>query len=106
MYVIIAQFQIKQGFKERFVEAMIADAVGSVNDEPGCLGFDIIQDAEEPNRVWLYEVYKDAAAFEEHKRTPHFLKCIETTKNLIEEPPRLVAGSGAYSIWPPDEEWR
>ena len=105
MYVIIAPMQIKQGFKDRFVEAMIADARGSVNDEPGCLRFDIIQDADEPNRIWLYEVYKDAAAFEEHKKAPHFLKLTGVIKDWREEGP-LGAGSGAYSIWPPDEEWK
>ena len=105
MYVIIAPMQIKQGFKDRFVDAMIADARGSVNDEPGCLRFDIIQDAAEPNRIWLYEAYKDAAAFEEHKKTPHFLKWTEVVKDWREEGLQ-GAGGGAYSIWPPDEEWK
>ena len=51
MYVIVAPIQIKEGYKERFIEEMIGDAEGSVNEEPGCLRFDVIQDAErrQPN---------------------------------------------------------
>ena len=35
MYVIIAPIQIKPGCKEQFMEAIVPDAIGSVNDEPG-----------------------------------------------------------------------
>ena len=66
MYVIIAPIQIKHDFKAEFIEAMILDAKGSVENEPGCLRFDIIQDADHSDRIWLYEVYKDEAAFKEH----------------------------------------
>ena len=66
MYVIIAPIQIKEGFKDQFMGPMLDDARGSVNDEPGCLRFDVIQDAGDSNRIWLYEVYKDEAAFQAH----------------------------------------
>ena len=45
MYVIIAPIQIKDGHKDEFIEALLEDARGSVNDEPGCLRFDVIQDS-------------------------------------------------------------
>ena len=59
MYVIIVPIQVKEGHKEEFVKASLLDAQDSVNDEPGCLRFDLIQDPGDPNRVWLYEIYKD-----------------------------------------------
>jgi hypothetical protein len=42
MYVIIAPIQIKQGYKEQFIESVTEDARSSVRDEPGCLRFDVI----------------------------------------------------------------
>ena len=68
MYIIVAPIQIKPGFRDRFVEEMILDAKGSVENEAGCLRFDVVQDGDDPNRIWLYEVYKDEAAFEEHTK--------------------------------------
>ena len=53
---------------------MLGDAQGSVQNEPGCLRFDVIQDSADPNRIWLYEVYVDQAAFKAHLQTPHFIK--------------------------------
>ena len=44
MYIVIAPIQVKEGLKEQFVEEIIADARGSVTNEPGCLRFDIVQD--------------------------------------------------------------
>ncbi|MCL4861746.1 MAG: antibiotic biosynthesis monooxygenase [Caldilineaceae bacterium] len=106
MYVIIAPIQIKEGFKEKFVEAMLDDAKGSVNNEPGCLRFDVIQDAADPNRIWLYEVYVDEAAFQAHLEAPHFIKWRDTVKDWRAEGGLQGAGRGAYNIWPPDEEWQ
>ena len=106
MYVIIAPIQIKEGFKEKFVEAMLDDAKGSVHNEPGCLRFDVIQDAADPNRIWLYEVYVDEAAFQAHLEAPHFIKWRDTVKDWRAEGGLQGAGRGAYNIWPPDEEWQ
>ena len=64
MYIIVAPIQINPGFRGRFIEEMVLDAKGSVENEPGCLRFDIVQDGDDPNRIWLYEVYVDEAAFE------------------------------------------
>jgi quinol monooxygenase YgiN len=106
MYVIIAPIQIKEGYKERFIEEMIGDAKGSVNDEPGCLRFDVIQDANDENRIWLYEVYRDAAAFEAHTKAPHFTKWRDAVKDWRADSDMQGAGRGAVNIWPPDGEWK
>jgi len=45
MYIIVAPIQIKDGHKDEFIAALLDDAKGSVNDEPGCLRFDVVQDA-------------------------------------------------------------
>ena len=62
MYMIVAPIQIKDGYRARFIKEMLEDAKGSVDNEPGCLRFEVIQDGKDPNRIWLVEAYKDAAA--------------------------------------------
>ena len=61
MYVIIAPIQIKEGCKEEFVKALLPNAQAAANTEPGCLRFDVIQDAGDTNRLWVYEIYVDEA---------------------------------------------
>jgi autoinducer 2-degrading protein len=105
MYVIIVQIQIKEGYKDAFIEAMLDDAKGSVKNEPGCLRFDVIQDGGDPNRIWLYEVYVDEAAFQVHMQTPHFIKWRDTVKDWFADRPK-GAGAGSSVIWPPDDDWK
>ena len=104
MYVILMPIQIKPRQKEEFVKAMIEDASESVKKEPGCLRFDIIQDGGDTNRIWLYEVYKDEAAFQAHLQTPHLRKWMETTKEWRDQGP-TGAARGSYSIWPSHQDW-
>jgi autoinducer 2-degrading protein len=105
MYIVIVPIQVKKGFKEQFVEEIIADAKGSITNEPGCLRFDVVQDTDDANRIWLYEVYRDEAAFEAHTQTPHYIRWRDTTEDWIEEM-SIKPVIGGSNIWPRDEDWK
>jgi (4S)-4-hydroxy-5-phosphonooxypentane-2,3-dione isomerase len=96
MYGVIVTINIKPGFKERFMPSMLEDAQGSVNNEPGCLRFDVFQDSEDPNRIYLMEEYVDEAAFETQTRQPHFVKWQETTKDWFAGPIEIKRVSAIY----------
>jgi len=102
MYVLVVTIDIKPGFKDMFVAAMLDDAHGSVVNEPGCVRFDVIQNEKDPNRIYLYEVYKDRAAFDFHVTTPHFLKWNDAVKDWFAAPPMVGTG---FSIFPGDLDW-
>ena len=42
--------------------------------EPGCVMFQPHRHKTEPRRFFIYEQYKDDAALEAHRVTPHFLQ--------------------------------
>ncbi len=69
--VIIAEFEVKPGALERFLELAKADASQSVAREPGCHQFDVTLEREAANRVVLYEIYDDEGAFDAHLQTAH-----------------------------------
>ncbi len=104
MYVIIAPLQIKVGYKEQFVAGIMENASGAVHNEPGCLRFDVIQDVNDDNRIWVYEVYKDEAAFQP-TQAPHYLQFRRASEGWRDEGGLQGAGRGAVNIWPPDNEW-
>jgi quinol monooxygenase YgiN len=60
--------------------------LGSEKNEPGCLMFNIVRDNADPNVLHLFEVYQDDEAVEAHKKAPHFLKWLETTKDWLAAP--------------------
>jgi quinol monooxygenase YgiN len=62
-FVIVAEFEVKPDKLEQFLELARTDAAHSVEREPGCRQLDVTLDREQPNRVLLYEIYDDEAAF-------------------------------------------
>jgi autoinducer 2-degrading protein len=72
MLAIWVKARIKPDQRARFLQAIEVDALGSERDEPGCLRFNVLQDAEDANVFYFYEVYADEAALEAHRQTPHY----------------------------------
>jgi quinol monooxygenase YgiN len=47
-------------------------AVGLTRAEPGCLGYEISQDSDAPDRFVVYELWQNLAALRAHLGTAHF----------------------------------
>ena len=72
MLAIWVKVKIKPGQRQKFLHAIEVDALGSEKDEPGCLRFNVLQDAQDENVYYFYEVYRDQAALEAHRAMPHY----------------------------------
>jgi quinol monooxygenase YgiN len=72
MIAIWVKVRIKPEMREKFLKAIEVDALGSERDEPGCLRFNVLQDDKDANVYYFFEVYKDQAALEAHRNTPHY----------------------------------
>jgi autoinducer 2-degrading protein len=72
MLAMWVKVRIKPDQRKRFLEAIEVDALGSERDEADCYRFNVLQDAQDPNVYYFYEVYKDQAALEAHRAMPHY----------------------------------
>jgi quinol monooxygenase YgiN len=81
MFVVTVDFIIKPNCEAVFIEAMNKQAHNSVHKEEGCLQFDVCGDLEDPRKIFLYEVYRDAEAFDVHLKTQHFLDFDATVRD-------------------------
>jgi quinol monooxygenase YgiN len=72
MYVVIVDFTLKPGKADLFMPLMTENADRSLTDEEGCHQFDVCTDPDNPETVFLYELYTDRAAFDLHLAAPHF----------------------------------
>ncbi|MDE0533195.1 MAG: putative quinol monooxygenase [Albidovulum sp.] len=71
-FVVLAEFEVKDGKIEEFLALARDDSKHSVQDEPGCRQFDVLLSPDEPNVVAFYEVYDTREDFDAHLTTPHF----------------------------------
>ncbi len=82
--VIIAEFDVKPGALKAFLAAAREDAKASVRDEPGCQRFDVLVPDGGGDKVTLFEIYDDDAAFAAHLETPHFAAFRDAIADLEE----------------------
>ena len=78
MYIVTVMFHVNSQHAASFREQMIANARTSREREPGCLQFDVCTDPMHKDRIFLYEVYANQAAFEAHVASAHY-KTFEKT---------------------------
>ena len=83
LFTILVDFQLKPGARSEFRRLIDENADASVRTEPGCLQFDVLEPEGEGDRVLLYEIYSDSAAFDAHLRTEHFRVFAGASESLI-----------------------
>jgi autoinducer 2-degrading protein len=84
-YVILVDFRVRSGQRPAFRRLIDDNARESCRTEPGCRRFDVLEPDGEPDRVLLYEIYDDRAAFEAHTRTAHFARFDAASAALVAE---------------------
>ncbi|AKS34330.1 putative quinol monooxygenase [Mycolicibacterium goodii] len=86
MYSLFVTLDVHRDRLPEFVDAIMANAAASLRDEPGCLVFDVHQDAERPTRFYLYEIYTDEDAFRTaHRSAPHYARWQKAAKVCVVE---------------------
>jgi len=73
MLVLAVTWIAKTG-RESEVAATFERISAESRKEPGCLMYQVHKHRTEPRRFFIYEQYKDDAALEAHRSTPHFLQ--------------------------------
>lgn len=72
MLVVLVHVRVKQEMLAEFERAILTNADSARTREPGCVRFDVSQSEDDPTQWLFYEMYKDPAAFEAHRASPHF----------------------------------
>jgi autoinducer 2-degrading protein len=102
MYVVCVHVHVKPEHVDSFVAATLENGRNTIR-EPGNLRFDILRQAEDPNRFLLYEVYRDEAGMTAHKETAHYAAWREAVEPWMAEPRQGVKYG---SLFPEDpEQW-
>jgi len=83
MFVMLVKLEIKPALLDEFTVAILKNAALSIDRDPGCLRFDVLQQADDPTRWVLYEVYDKEQAWVDHRNAAHFLAFMEVGNRAI-----------------------
>jgi quinol monooxygenase YgiN len=103
----VAKFYAKPGQRDALVD-VLRPMFEQVKAEPGTLLYMMHVSPSEPNAVWFYERYVDAAAFEHHRTTPAHDRALEAIRPFL-DPTRTIevhelelVGCKANAVLPPE----
>jgi autoinducer 2-degrading protein len=73
MFVVLVKVQVRPELLDEFKTAILRNASLSVERDPGCLRFDVLQQQDDSTRWYFYEVYEREQAWIDHRSSAHFL---------------------------------
>lgn len=101
MFIVHVFVRVKPDCVEAFKAASLENARHSIQ-EPGIVRFDVIQQADDPTRFVLVEIYRTAAAPADHKETAHYAAWRDTVADWMAEPRSSVK---YVNLFPQDTGW-
>ena len=101
MFIVHVFVQVKAGGEEAFRRASRENAAHSLR-EAGVARFDVVQQADDPSRFVLVEVYRDPEAAARHKETAHYLAWRDAVADLMAAPRTSVKYA---NVFPDDAGW-
>jgi autoinducer 2-degrading protein len=82
LFIAAVEYDVVPGKVDDFLAALKENAAASVK-EPGCRELNVTVSQKDPNHLFIFEVYDNAAAAEAHTATEHFKKYKAATKDLV-----------------------
>jgi quinol monooxygenase YgiN len=101
MVIVHVHVHVKADCVGKFLAATEANARASIQ-EPGIARFDLCQQADDPTRFVLVEVYKNADAPAAHKATPHYAAWRDAVTEWMASP---RTSTKLINRFPADDGW-
>ncbi|GLW70769.1 hypothetical protein Kpho02_30680 [Kitasatospora phosalacinea] len=96
-YAVAARFELVDGRAEEF-DALAGWRIGqAAANEPGLVGYAVHRVDGEPLVRVFYEIYRDEAAFREHRATAQTAEFGRRAAGLVQGPPRIEFLNVLYS---------
>jgi (4S)-4-hydroxy-5-phosphonooxypentane-2,3-dione isomerase len=83
LYINAVDIDVVPGQIDNYLAALKENGAAAVKQEPGCHEFNITVSQKDPNHVFIFEVYDNAAALDAHRQTDHFKKYAAVTKEMV-----------------------
>jgi quinol monooxygenase YgiN len=89
MHIVHVHVHVKPDQIEAFRAATLDNARNSAQ-EPGVLRFDVLQQADDPTRFLLIEIYKTPDDQLKHRETTHYLRWRDIVADMMAAPRQAV----------------
>jgi len=102
MHIVLVHVTVKPGMIDSFIAATKENASSSIQ-EKGVVRFDFLQQADDPTKFTLVEVYRQSEDQLAHRESKHYLAWRDAATDMMAEP---RVGIKYKNILPLDEDWK
>jgi len=82
-FATVGTIEVAAGRRDELLPLLAAHKARCLKDEPGTVQFEILLPHDDDAKVLLYEVYRDAAAFDVHRNGPSFARWREEAGGMV-----------------------
>ena len=79
----VVTIEVALGRRDQVVTLLAAHKARCLKDEPGTLQFEVLLPKNDDTKVLVYEMYRDAAAFEVHLNGPSLAQWKEEAAGMV-----------------------
>ena len=81
----LVRITIKAEANEPFAQIVKSEMRETIEKENGVLALYAATDKDQPNQWHFFEIYANDAAYQAHRKTPHFQKYLQETADLLQD---------------------
>lgn len=82
-FVVTVVLEVNPAHRAAFQSELMYNARLTRELEPGCIQFDVCSASEIPDRIFLYELYRQKSDFDAHLESSHFLAFEQKTRSWV-----------------------
>jgi quinol monooxygenase YgiN len=101
MIANFVKFPVKPGRMKDFIEVSLANSRGSING-PGCYATSIFADPSGASLAYVFEVFADQQAFDDHHAQPYYTQWLAAIKDLLDGDYQMLQNTA----FPSEESFR
>lgn len=81
----LVRITVKAEANEKFAQIVKTEMRESIQKETGVLARYVATDKDQPNQWHFFEIYANDAAYQAHRKTPHFQKYLQEIADLLQD---------------------
>ena len=81
----IFELGVKEGEKNSYVAVGKNNITKSVLNDEGTLGMYLVQEKENPNMTYMFEVYEDEKSYQEHVKSEQYKEFLKKSSAILTE---------------------
>ncbi len=92
--VLFVEFELDQKNMKTALALLKEMQIQTLENEEGCIAYDILLSDEQPNKIFLYENYENTQAQKKHNNSPYYKEIVS------DKLPRYIKGSKIIKLYP------